>query len=183
MHRTHCSAHDGYRCDRLRQYGRVMNLRTLGLLLILFTTGYFAWERHSAALDPSSIPVTRPVVLPRMSPAPEVPKPAATDPAKPTKQYMDVVRYLTADGKFGMTDDQSKVPSGARILSLEQKEVHAEQRVIEAHNVSRPETNPSASTPQPAESQEENHWRDLVKRKRDEYIAAGKEVTNAGIAR
>jgi hypothetical protein len=44
-----------------------------------------------------------------------------------TKQYEDVVRYLTADGKFGMTDDQSKVPAGAKVLSIEHREIHSEQ--------------------------------------------------------
>jgi hypothetical protein len=101
-----------------------IELRTAVFLVLVLSGGYFAWERYSNVREPASISSTPNI-------ATEV---GTTSPPSATRQYTDVVRYMTADGKFGMTDDQSKVPPGAKILSLEQREVYSEQRTGDVAN-------------------------------------------------
>jgi len=103
-----------------------MGIKTTVLLLILVCGGYFAWQRYSSVSEGASVSPASPASRMTQAVLAEI----GTKPANPTQQYTDVVRYLTADGKFGMTDDQSKVPAGAKILSIEHREVHSEQGAV-----------------------------------------------------
>jgi hypothetical protein len=120
--------------NRKNAGGRTIELRT-ALLLVAFLFGaYFVWERYSSAPKPVSISSTPVTTAQTGTSSPSPTSMPVTTTAQtgigspsPTKQYTDVVRYMTADGKFGITDDQSKVPPGAKILSLERREIHPEQ--------------------------------------------------------
>lgn len=112
-----------------------IELRTAILLAILLCGGYFAWERYTGASVLASLSSTP--AVPAQIGATVVPPQIGTKAANPTIRYTDVVRYMTADGKFGITDDQSKVPAGAKILSLEQREIQTEQGTVGAPNEAR----------------------------------------------
>jgi len=105
-----------------------MGIKTTVLLVILVCGGYFAWERYSTVSEGASASPVTPVTPVTRAVLAQI----GIKPANPTQQYTDVVRYLTADGKFGMTDDQAKVPAGAKILSIEHREVHTEQGSVES---------------------------------------------------
>jgi hypothetical protein len=106
----------------MEQEDLAIELRTGVLLVAFLAGGYFAWERYSSSSAPVAVP-SAPFTTPHI----DAKAPGSASPS-PATQYADVVRYMTADGKFGMTDDQSKVPPGAKILGVEQRESHTEQR-------------------------------------------------------
>jgi hypothetical protein len=121
-----------------------MGFKTTVLLVILGCGGYFAWERYSSAPEGGSpSPMTS-----GGSPSPitSAVLEQVTKLASPTPQYTEVVRYMTADGQFGLTDDQAKVPAGAKILGIEKREVHTDQGSLKPD----PAGNGTAATRLPA---------------------------------
>jgi hypothetical protein len=102
-----------------------IELRTVILAIAFISGGYFAWERYSTRSEPtyaSSAPLTSghsasSALVPQIdSKAPHA-----------AKQYVDLVRYMTAEGSFGMIDDQSKVPAGAKVLGVERREIQPQE--------------------------------------------------------